>query len=283
MLASDDGGEGRVTVRTVRGWASDRIEGDADVTGGDVDADRIALERAEIPTFYEGRPPYEPAAGISDDARLRLDVLRAWALGENEAALAAWGAHPGEPSTTIEARALAEAAVGAKDPRAYAMVAKLAPRTPIDALALEAQLLERDGRFADAADRVERALVAYRTDPWATDALVWRAVRLTSALAHADHALAPRMLAAVSRPFAADQLHNARVEQELWAHGEVDGWEGCAGLYAQLEPDTPWNETDLKARRNCYAAVRDPRTPLAEAELARFDRKDWWSAAGALP
>jgi hypothetical protein len=268
-------GSDAASVPAVRQWARERGEADADVTGGEVDWGLVELERAELPCAYDDDPPYDAPAGASDDVRERVDFERKWTAFDAKAALAAWDVRPRERPTPIEQRYLAESAVLASDPRAHDWLERLAATRPLESLALQSALLEDEKRYAEAADTVERALVGYRTDPWPSRAVMWRAVRVATLLAIDDPSLAPRMRDLLSEPFAIEMLRDQRLWAALSASRNVDGSQGCASVLAPLEPDTPWDEWMLRNRRDCYRDTHDPRTRLAEQELSSFLAKDW--------
>jgi spermidine synthase len=252
-------------VYEVADWARRRGEDRPDVGGGTVDWERVGLLRSEIPSVDGERVP-PPPPGASDDVVERLDFLRQ----TGKEAIAAWDKRLRAPASRVEALHLAEAGVDAQDPRAEEWVQQLEATQPLEALALRARLLEDEKRYGEAADAVERALVGYRSDPWPWPLVMNGAIRVAERIGRQDRALAPRMLEALSQPFALEMERDPRLEAAAEVAPTVDPVRGCVEVLAPMEPDTPWSERVLKYRAECYRAVGDGRAAKAEAELARF-------------
>jgi spermidine synthase len=254
---------------TVRAWARAGGDNRPEITGGSVDWDLIDLERAEIPS-RDGDGPYRPPEAATEDVRERLDFEREWSEANAKAALATWDLRPREPLTPTESLDVAEAAVVASDPRAPQWVERLARTDPLDALALEARWLSDHGRPADAAAALEKALVGYRTDPWASRLVMRRALDLAIAIAPTDRGIAQRMLELMTQPFALEMLRDYRLYAGVSILKTLGDARECRRVLEPFEPYTRWSEWDLTYRRDCYRATGDPRAAIADADLSRF-------------
>jgi spermidine synthase len=269
-VLSGEGARDRVGVPTVRAWARLRGEDLPEVTGGELDWDRLLLEQAEIPCFDDNLAPYEARPGASEDVKERLDFDRSWLSLDEKAALAAWDRRERAAVTRVEALYLTEAAIKARDPRALGLLRALEATHPLEAKALEAQWLADGGHTAEAASTLEAALVGYRSDPWASSDVMSEAIARALSLADADHALAPRMMALLAEPFVVEMGRERRITGLIAVARSVEAWRTCADAYAQLEPDTPWSKWELQERLDCYRSVGDARAGLAEREAGRF-------------
>jgi hypothetical protein len=202
--------------------------------------------------------------------RERLDFERQWSESNAKAALAAWDLRPREPLTAGESLDVAEAAVVVGDPRAPEWVARVAHTAPLEALALQARWLSDHGRPADAAAALEKVLVGYRTDPWASRLVIRRALDLAITVAATDRALAQRMLELMTQPFALEMLRDYRLYAGVSILKNLGDTRECRRVLEPFEPYTRWSEWDLTYRRDCYRATGDSRAAIAEAELSRF-------------
>jgi MFS family permease len=257
------------TPSVVRSWARPRGEDRPDLAGGDVSWDQIGLERAEIPCL-DGDRPYMTPEGASDDVRDRLEFDRKWQEPDAKGAIAAWDTQPREPLTPVEALRLAEAAVEVGDARAPQWIDRLAERHPLESAALRAKLLSDGGHPAEAAPLVERALVGYREDPWASRFVMQHAMDLAAHLAQQDHALAPRMLELMMQPYAIEMLRDYRAFQAIAILKTTGDLAQCRRVLEPFEPYTRWAEWELTFRRDCYRATGDPRAGVADDELRSF-------------
>jgi spermidine synthase len=239
------------------------------LVGGEIDWDRFMLVRAEIPCV-DGRKPYD-TFDAGADIRERIAFESQWLDKDNaKDALEEWDRHPREPATPIEALHLAQAGMERHDRRAVQWVQQLASSHPLESLVFQAQQVSDDHQDAEAADLLERALVGYRSDPWASSTVMGHGVLLAMMLAMGDRTLAPRMLELLSQPFAIDMLQDRRLAFAVNIAREIDPKRGCAEVLAPLEPYTPWENRLLEYRRDCYRDTGDRRAALAEKELARF-------------
>ena len=257
-------------VKWVRLWA-EKTRDDMPIVTGDVDVDRVRLIRAEIPCV-DGHEPYW-ALDMSVEAQKHQVFEHEYHDRHGKEALAEWDSTR-EPATPIEALDLAEAAVSEKDPRAAEWVQRLASTHPIESMALQARMLMDDKRNVEAAELLERVLVAYRSDPWLYPPIMSHAVFDARFAAIGDRSIAARMIALLSVPFAVELNRDSRLQAAVSIASFSNDMSRCRELLQPLEPNTPWRKDDLEFRRDCYRDTADPRAALAERELATFLREE---------
>ncbi|HEY3820169.1 MAG TPA: fused MFS/spermidine synthase [Polyangiaceae bacterium] len=268
-------------VTDVRSWAAEHGEDVPELTAGEVDWDRVALERAEIPCAYKDDPPYETPAGASDDTRERLDFVAAGAESgrPDEKHREAWLSRPRDNPTPIERRYAAEAFLEAGAATAPAWIDGLATTDPLDASVLRARWLDDQKRPAEATAELEGALVAARADPWMSNRAMSQALRLAMKIAYREPSLEPRIAAMLAQPFAIDAMRDRRLNDLISiAQGSRD-FRACAAAYREMEPNAPWSTWQLEERIECYQGVGDyARAADASKELERWKALDgkWW-------
>src|SRR5207247_9975213 len=120
----------------------------------------------------------------------------------------------------------------------------------------------------------------YRTDPWASE------VRMTHALALADDLTLSRremvgpILDALSQPFAAAALEEARRIVRLSVESHSGTLLRCIEAIAPYEKFVAWRLDILQYRAACYDRTHDPRLAEARTDLEDFKRLE--PASGKL-
>jgi len=173
---------------------------------------------------------------------------------------------------------LAETLAGSIDEQGLPYIESLRHVQPIEGDALMARLQEAQSRPAEAAAYLQRALVAYRTNPWPSPSLMGRALDSTPFVVRADRATAPILYDALSSPFAAGQWNDAR---RVYRVAVAREGEGCgphtAAALNELEPNVPWRSWLLELRRDCYSKTN----PGSYDEAV--DDYNAWLAAEPMP
>lgn len=269
-FARNVGRSGEFGVQALLDLARARKESLPEMQGGAVDWERMRYHRASIATANGATPTIEP--NLSAEYQERLRVHARLLDGDLDAALGSWHGAPREPTTPLEKSLLADAAVQKRHPEARRYVELLRPISAVEADAALARLLAAEGKLDDAAVLLERALVAYRTDPWPDVRAMTHAIGAAEGLAAADPRLAARMLAALDAPFAVSLANERRLLARLAVGAMTTPPSPCAALLAPLEPSTPWVRELLAYRASCYAGLGDPRAPGARADLESFMR-----------
>jgi len=175
---------------------------------------------------------------------------------------------------------------GARDPAELAMLAvieadagsdaarpmidRIRTYEPAEADAILAMLLGRQNKLDETAAALESAFKRMATDPWPLMAVKRRAVSLAESLGARSPALAQRMIAALSTPFAAGAMPDERLGVAANLSRVAGLAQTCGNVMHALEPHSPWDPQMLTLRRDCYAATADPLLTRAERELQTY-------------
>jgi spermidine synthase len=233
---------------------------------GAVDWNLVAANRASL--------AYLP----SGDAR--NEFARMYAAAELGSAADAWKAAPWTPANSHQLASVAHVLALAGDERAVGFAEQLSAWQPVEADAIVGILRYRQGRAAEALDRIAPALIRYRKDPWPLRGVMESTLTIAAAItANPQHA--PRMLEALSVPYAAYQLEEVRriaYVAGAWSDGKCNSRTIVA--LAALEPHTPWIQQILQMRALCYETVRMGELAVrARKELTEFETDGARSAA----
>jgi hypothetical protein len=202
----------------------------------------------------------------------RTEVLGRYWQGDAAGMVAAWQAAAYEPLYPTETTLLALALADLGDDRARPLLERLAEYDRTEAEVIQTHLLVRQGRYREAAERMERVLIALRTHPWCLSHVLEMVFPDVVELAAREPALATRLYAALGHPFAV-YLHE---EDRLRAAHAVAGLLGTEAVVETLqafEPHVPWDEAFLANRYRVYEAAGHPFTHRARSDLEAFLRQ----------
>lgn len=232
---------------------------------GTVDWQNVLVQRAS-----EAKPSN---ASPSADERAHHEFAALWNSGNFRGAIISWNAQGRwPPVNSAETAMLAETQAIAGDENPMPFVQALRSEDPIEADALEARVMFRNGNVAGATELLRRALVAYRTYPWAKGAIMERALHFAGVLGRTNRSNAAVLYDALERPFAAGEFEQTRRSVRLMLARMLDGCgpRTIAALQS-FEPWVPWEGPVLQARADCYAQAG-----LRElAMVAREERDDF--------
>ncbi len=209
---------------------------------GAVDWEFVAANRAAL--------AYLP----SGDAR--NEFARIYAASEFGSAAAAWMAAPWTPANSRQLAAVAHVLALAGDERAEGFAEQLYAWQPVEADAIVGILRYRQERAGEALDLIAPALMRYRKDPWPSRGVMESTLTIAAAIA-ANPQHAPRMLSALSIPYAAYQLEEVRriaYVAGAWSDGRCNS--RTIGALAAFEPHPPWVKEILQMRALCYETAR---------------------------
>ncbi len=246
-----------------------RGEGRPVTRGAPLDWSRVDEQRVARAAFWEDIVPDADPKG-ERGGRLRIAARHAWTKQDFAVACRSWFAQPEAPVSHADRLLAAECLAVQGDPRTPQYAALLTATQPIETDLVLATWLANSGHPAEAGERLLAALDAYRTDPWVYRPLVRRTLPLGERLAHLDPALAPRLYAAFSQPFAVRMFEQKRLLSRIWISRAVDARNLCVEAIAPLEPHVPWEEPFLTYRYQCYHAHHHPLEFSAERDLDRF-------------
>ncbi len=237
---------------------------------GPFDVARMRYERA-LMTVFPSRSQARPGHGLDEDHRERLRAVNAWVSQDPTAAAGFWNLHPRVRPNRLERLMVAELAVVLRAPDAEPHLANLAAIAPTDAAALAflRQLWGPDGKqsmpaFLGVVERLRR-------DPWADPELSQAVLRAVPEILRVVPGSAPMVTDALSTPFVGHLCDNDRLARRVEVQRLLGPAPDCARVFADLEPDVPWESVVLQFRRECYRATQHPSTSRAERDLRAFD------------
>ena len=169
-------------------------------------------------------------------------------------------ARPDESQTanSYELAAVADALSDGGDTDAERYANELRRYNAIEADAVIARLRLRQNRIPEAADAIERSLLAYRANPWPVPSVMQRALETAVLVARDDKRFGPRMYALLEKPFAAGQWNELRLFYLMLVAYEHEqcGARTLAALQQQ-EPHVQWRELVLRVRSECAGKAAD--------------------------
>jgi spermidine synthase len=210
----------------------------------------------------------------------RNEFARMYGASEFGSAAAAWQASPWTPANSRQLASVAHVLALAGDERAEGFAKQLRVWQPVEADAIAGMLRYRQNRPGEALDLIESALIRYRKDPWPLRGVMESTLTVAAAMAgNPEHA--PRILQALSVPYAAYQLEEVRriaYVAGAWADGRCNS--RTMGALAAFEPHTPWVKEILQMRALCYETVRMGELAVrAREELKEFETAEATTAS----
>ncbi|MCM2254929.1 MAG: fused MFS/spermidine synthase [Vicinamibacteria bacterium] len=239
-----------------------------DVGDAAIDLVRVEEERVRIGSTEDVAPVR--LRFPSADLQMRQAVHEHWRQWQLYAAHAAWRSQPtmkvsGLHESAVVAELLAEAGEAGAEPLALAVRAA----RPAEGDALLARLRVRQDRRDEALALFESAFVGWRTQPWASRAILKRALNLAVEVVAEDEAAARRMLAATAEPFAAQSADDSRLLTRRRLLEALKLPPDCVALLAPMEPHVPWDRDWLQFRARCYADHSHPLLAAAVDDLSQ--------------
>lgn len=233
---------------------------------GSVEDQRLALISSEA--AY----PADPAA-LTPDQQTRARAFQAFLGGDFEGVLRGWVMQQKRPKEPTELLTFAEALAARGDESVLPYIEELRRYQPTEADAVLARLRWRQGKMDEATAALERAFVAARRDPWPLRLAMLRTLELAGEAAAGDPARARRIFDALSEPFAAGLVQDARQLARLQAATQVTPGRCNELVVAALEPferGVPWNRPFLHNRATCYEQLRHPLAANARQDYERL-------------
>lgn len=233
-----------------------------------LDGQRVEEMSATRNTMWGIQPGVLTSGDVGFEARVR--ARQAYAQGNLPAAQSLWASQAGGPMSPFDVSLLAETLAAAGDPRAPQFAEALRQGAPSQAEAILAQWSYRQGALDQAAQHLESAFLACRTNPWVYMPVIERALQLSTALGKQNPALGAKLYTALGEPFAAGLYEELRLKARLELAGIVDFKGLCAEAIAPFEPNVPWEERFLYIRDLCYQQTNNPRWGDATKDLEAF-------------
>ena len=262
-------GRDQQIVSQIRGLARAVGAARPPITGGAVDWRAVDMAWASQIVAEGGVIQINPQAPADDQARQR--ALIHYYLEDNvDAARAAWASQPNAPADHNEIAMVADIQASAGSPEAAATIERLRQFNAAEADVMFAEWRSAQGDVEGAAAALERAFATFRRDPWALPRFTQKAVTRAHVLGSANPAIARRMMAALSEPFAVKVADLQRRIAFAFLTPLVDFAALCGSALAALEPNVPWASDFLIMRRRCYQETGDPRLAVATRELNEY-------------
>ena len=249
-----------------------RIGADRPAVEGTVDWARVEDERLSMFAIYEERAPIERRA--PPEVRQRAAAHAHYRAGRREEAARELLAQPRPASGPFELGLVAEGLADRGDAAALPYIEAVAAEHLIEADVVRARLFFRQARHEEALAALERAFVAYRSDPWPVPLIMGGALDLAEELAAGRPDLAPRVFSALDAPFSVYVLDVDRLGTLLRVAQVLPLATHCRPALEPLEANIPWSLEILLYRRNCYEATGDPRAARARSDLDEFLRNE---------
>lgn len=259
--------------------ATDRRLDLPDLAGAPLEAGRVWETRLRL---YPGglRVPAELATPA---VLARARAVQLSLAGDAAGALQAWQQQEREPREPLELALAAEGLAERGDEGAVRWAEALRAFQPAEAEALLARLRLQQARLDEAGAHLVAAFERHRDDPWPRVDVMARALRAAPALAAARPALAPQLLAALARPFAAGSLQEERQQARLEVAVAAGLPAECARALHDMEPWVPWRRELLEGRLACYRAAGDPLAEQARRDLAELLSEEPAPLLGGAP
>jgi spermidine synthase len=248
-----------------------RLGADRPVVRGTVDWTRVEEERLSMFSIYDERPIERRAP---PEMQQRASAHAHYLAGRREKAAREFLVQPRPATSPFEAGLVAEGLAEAGDAAALPYIEAVADEHPIAAEVVRARLFFRQGSHEDAVAALERAFVAFRSDPWPAQRIMSGSLSLAEELAHARPDLAPRLFAALDAPFSVYVLDVNRLGALLRIVQLLPLATHCRLALEPLEANPPWSLDILLYRRSCYEATGDPRVGRARQDLEEFLAND---------
>ena len=171
-----------------------------------------------------------------------------------------WEAQSQPPRNVSEIAILALAYADTGSDKALPLIEKVRAECQLEADALTGLLAARQQRYADAAQSLEKMLLALRTDPTGLQQILQPALDAIRIVAEKDPKQALALSHALRQPYAVLVLNEQRQSVLCSIAGHV-GPQPFAEAMEQLEPFVPWDETFLRLRLAAYQRAGSPRAP----------------------
>ena len=222
-----------------------------------------------VEDMYPQPPPnLEPNVA----ARRRMQAKTRWRQGQIKRVIANWEAQPAEPYEPMGLLVMADAYAQRGDERALPLIERLRAVEPIEADAVLARFRHAQDDPDGAWQALERAILRFRSVPWANPRLMTEALPLAVGIAKAKPELARAIYESLAVPFAVNALHYLRVQQRLEVALLLDEPGPCVDAVREVGTPFPWYQGALEQRVRCYERSDHPGLEAARAELAEFLR-----------
>jgi spermidine synthase len=220
-------------------------------------------------------PPFAPA--VPAEQMDRVQAKRDYAARSFKRVtdfLRRTGYRPSEPYEVLMA---ADSLAHEGDDAARAHIDLLRTSYPVEAECVLARLLYQQRKDREAAEALERAFVAYRSDPWPDPDILHAALDLAVEVSSSDAsgAAGRALFETLETPFSLYLCNDKRLESRYRiARAAERGSYGEMTLEAvrMFEPNPLWTEEFLETRLGVYSALDDAHLRDAQDDVLHFRR-----------
>jgi spermidine synthase len=240
-----------------------------EVVSGSIDWDRADAERRACLLLSNENVLSAAVPPQTDGQRKRSEPIDLVAAGDPRGALERWSQMPPESLSASEVLLFAAAGADLADESAPKLIERVRSFHPLEADALDAVLLQRQGKFRDAAQKLRGLFIALRDDPTPDMFAIRPCFRLAVEVAHAEPLSSPLLFDALGKPFSVMLAEEMRLAA-LADLAPLLKPEIAVRALEVLEPHVPWTEEFLNVRAHLYRAAGHPLALQAEHDLAAY-------------
>jgi spermidine synthase len=210
-----------------------------------------------------------PDAKGEEEARIQARFR--FVEGQLRESCIAWKGQSLQPTAPIDILLLAECTAEAGEDLAVPLIEKLRlDGRIVEADAVEARRLWRQGQHGAAMEPLVRSLTGYRIDPWPYPPTMQRLIELASEAVRARPELGAEVFAALTEPFALDQFAEIRRANLFEIALQSGSDELCLRAIEAFGTWIPWDEVFLPERLRCLEALNHPQASRARQDLETF-------------
>ncbi|HWS71937.1 MAG TPA: spermidine synthase, partial [Thermoanaerobaculia bacterium] len=268
------GTAGRLDLNDVRTVSKVRNDDLPSITAGGIDLTAVERRRLAMIVTAGGLPFAHPY--LTPELLARGDASVGYMKGNYGQVIGAWTSQHTGPQDPVENLTFAEAEADAGSETALPFIENVRRTNTIEADVLLARLRWKQGRIEEATSLLERAFVAYRTDPWPLKIVMDRATEFATAMAGQDATgnIARRLDRVFAEPFSVTLLDQKRLETRALLAEAMEPGQRCGAATLQalhaFEPHVPWRREFLARRADCYAQTSDRLAAQAASDLRQF-------------
>lgn len=263
---------GAFAVAELRGFARSRIDDVPAAVRTVPAAADIEAERLSIGVAHES--PVDIHALLTPELRNRGAAQLRYMEGGLADAWLIWKGQEVPPRTPLERITFAETLAERGDSEALPLIDSLRREFPIEADALHARLLWRQGRLEESVATLTSVFERYRSNPWPLPVVMRRTIHLAGEIAEAEGGrFAPQIDLALREPFSVEMFRELRRSILLSAQHRASGGvcsDAMLETIHSFEPHVPWQEQFLQLRASCYEKRSDALAGRAAGDLRKF-------------
>lgn len=207
--------------------------------------------------------------GLSSEQLQRGRALERLFANDPRGATDAWESQPRAPVYPSETALLALAYAEQGNAKAATLAEQLRSTKPAEAILIQGILLNRQGKFDEAATTLAEGFLRLRDDPWPYRDITLRALQSALQAAQNNPGRVSRLLHALSEPFAVGYFDHLR-RLHACDLAKLIGPEAVLPWIESFEPHIPWNEPFLRARLRVYGLTKHSLAAAAQRDLDLF-------------